>query len=374
MKENSFESVKSDLFDEKNDINNINEDDEENSLIFENQKEKINTNRNSNIIIESKKQIRKSLMFSNFKDSSSSFKKLTSTDIFKNAKNQNFYMDNNYFNNEATDNISSIQSSIKTKIPFLEIPDKKNTKIILVKVIDQNYFEGHLRLKNNLKSEYLIFKILNDKQTYAITPCLYFIEPGKDIIINIKRFDKLSINEIKNILDYIIVIVAHTQNKIEDVNDAKIYINKNDLYSPEYQLYSYNIALDYGYNPKIYEKEEKENKNIFNKYESQLNMNKITDKEKVKTCINNIKKQISIYQKKIEDLKSILNDIGHKNIIKQEETIFDKETYDQLSQGKIYKELGEEDDKDNDIQLPLLFLYISICLFIGKFLKFFLFS
>ena len=277
-------------------------------------------------------------------------------------------------NDEKTENINSIQNSTKNKTPFLEIPDKKNTKIILVKVIDQNYFEGHLRLKNNLTSEYLIFKILNDKQTYSITPCLYYIEPGKDIIINIKRFEKLTINEIKNILDYIIVLVAHTKNKIEDVNDAKIYINKNDIYSPEYQLYSYNIILDYGYNQKIYEKEEKENKNIFNKYESQLNMNKITDIEKVKTYINDIKKQIDIYQKKIEDLKSILNDIGHKNIIKQEETIFDKETYDQLSQGKIYKELGEEDDKDNDIQLPLLFLYLSICLFIGKFFKFFLFS
>ena len=376
MKENnSFESVNSDLLKEKNDINNIIENDDENSLFFENQKDKIDTNRNSNIIIESKNQIRKSLMFSNFKDSSSSFNNLNTIDLFKNAKNQNLNLDNIYFNNnEKAENINSIQNSTKNKTPFLDIPDKKNTKIILVKVIDQNYFEGHLRLKNNLTSEYLIFKILNDKQTYSITPCLYYIEPGKDIIINIKRFEKLTINEIKNIFDYIIVLVAHTKNKIEDVNDAKIYINKNDIYSPEYQLYSYNIILDYGYNPKIYEKEEKENKNIFNKYESQLNMNKITDIEKVKTYINNIKKQIDIYQKKIEDLKSILNDIGHKNIIKQVETIFDKETYDQLSQGKIYKELGEDNDKDNDIQLPLLFLYISICLFIGKFLKFFLFS
>ena len=376
MKENnSFESVNSDLLKEKNNINNIIENDDENSLFFENQKDKIDTNRNSNIIIESKNQIRKSLMFSNFKDSSSSFNNLNTIDLFKNAKNQNLNLDNIYFNNnEKSENINSIQNSTKNKTPFLDIPDKKNTKIILVKVIDQNYFEGHLRLKNNLTSEYLIFKILNDKQTYSITPCLYYIEPGKDIIINIKRFEKLTINEIKNIFDYIIVLVAHTKNKIEDVNDAKIYINKNDIYSPEYQLYSYNIILDYGYNPKIYEKEEKENKNIFNKYESQLNMNKITDMEKVKTYINNIKKQIDIYQKKIEDLKSILNDIGHKNIIKQVETIFDKETYDQLSQGKIYKELGEDNDKDNDIQLPLLFLYISICLFIGKFLKFFLFS
>jgi hypothetical protein len=258
--------------------------------------------------------------------------------------------------------------------PYLEIPDKKNTKIVLVKVIDQNYYEGHLRLKNNLKSEYLIFKILNEKQIYSITPCLYFIEPGKDIIINIKRFEKLTINETKTAFDYLIVIVAHTKNKVEDVNDAKIYINKNDIYSPEYQLYSYTITLDYGYNYKIYQKEEKEMNDIYDKYEKQLNINKITDVEKIKSYINNVKKDIEIYNNKINELKSILNDIGKKNIIKQEETIFDKETYYQVSQGKIYKEFDEKDDDNNDIQLPLLLLYFSICLFIGKFLKFFLFS
>ena len=293
---------------------------------------------------------------------------INNNDIFKNQKLvENFGLNKN--------KIENLNSSRNTKLtPFLEILDKKNTKIVLVKVIDQNYFEGHLRLKNNLKSEYLIFKILNEKQIYSITPCLYYIEPGKDIVINIKRFEKLTINETKNVLDYLIVIIAHTKNKIEDVNDAKIYINKNDIYSPDYQLYSYSITLDYGFNYKIYEKEEKERKNIFDKYESQLNINRITDVEKIKKYINNVKKDIEIYQNKISDLKSILNDIGKKNIIKQEETIFDKETFYQISKGKVYKELDEEDDKDNSIQLPLLFLIISICLFIGKFLKFFIYG
>ena len=366
MKENSFESVQSDISDDENKENNLynNNNKINDSLILDNKKEKIYENKNSNIINENKEQIRKSLMFSSLQDSSNNIN--NNIDIFKNSslysKNKNF----------IEENLNAINTSNKT--PYLEIQDKKNTKIILVKVIDQNYYEGHLRLKNNFKSEYLIFKILNDKQIYSITPCLYFIEPGKDIIINIKRFEKLTINEVKNIFDYIIVLVAHTKNKIDDVNDAKIYINKNDIYSPEYQLYSYSIVLDYGFNPKIYDKEEKERKNVFNKYESQLNMNKIIDIEKVKFHINDVKKDIQIYQDKIKDLKSILNDIGKKNIIKQEETIFDKETYYQLSQGKIYKEFDEEDDKDNSIQLPLFFLYFSICLFIGKFLKFFLFG
>ena len=346
MKENSFESAQSDLdFD-----------------LYENK-----ISRNSFKINESKEQIRKSLMFSKNIESSD-INIINNNDIFKNQKLvEGFGLNKN--------KIENLNSSRNTKLtPFLEILDKKNTKIVLVKVIDQNYFEGHLRLKNNLKSEYLIFKILNEKQIYSITPCLYYIEPGKDIVINIKRFEKLTINETKNVLDYLIVIIAHTKNKIEDVNDAKIYINKNDIYSPDYQLYSYSITLDYGFNYKIYEKEEKERKNIFDKYESQLNINRITDVEKIKKYINNVKKDIEIYQNKISDLKSILNDIGKKNIIKQEETIFDKETFYQISKGKVYKELDEEDDKDNSIQLPLLFLIISICLFIGKFLKFFIYG
>jgi len=346
MKENSFESAQSDLdFDQ-----------------YENK-----ISRNSFKINESKEQIRKSLMFSKNIESSD-INIINNIDIFKNQKLvEGFGLNKN--------KIESLNSNRNTNLtPFLEILDKKNTKIVLVKIIDQNYFEGHLRLKNNLKSEYLIFKILNEKQIYSITPCLYYIEPGKDIVINIKRFEKLTINETKNVLDYLIVIIAHTKNKIEDVNDAKIYINKNDIYSPDYQLYSYSITLDYGFNYKIYEKEEKERKNIFDKYESQLNINRITDVEKIKKYINNVKKDIEIYQNKISDLKSILNDIGKKNIIKQEETIFDKETFYQISKGKVYKELDEEDDKDNSIQLPLLFLIISICLFIGKFLKFFIYG
>ena len=360
-KENSFESVKSDLSDEQNDSDYI--------------KDKTDNNRNSNIINESKTQIRKSLMFSNHENTSNNLNDINKIDIIKNSST--------FFKNEKINGDWGLTEEIfKNKnpgqkdnsIPFLDIQDKKNTKIVLIKVIDQNYYEGHLKLKNNLQSEYLIFKILNEKQVYSITPCLYYIEPGKEIIINIKRFEKLTINEAKNASDYLIVIVAHTKNKIEDVNDAKIYINKNDIYSPEYQLYSFNITLDYGYNYKTYEKEEKDMRNIYDKYESQLNINKITDVEIIKNLMNNLKKEIEIYQKKIDELKSILNDIGKKNIIKQEETIFDKETYYQISQGKAYKELDEEDDKDNDIQLPLLLLYLSICLFLGKFLKFFLFG
>ena len=375
--EDSFHSVKSEFSDEiENILNKRNKnDDNKNTLILDNLKEKNDNNiisRNSTIINQNKTQIRKSLMFSNLEDT---FQKSAEADIFKNSLNfQKNLLSKNGPNlpPEYIKNLNFSQKNISE--PYLEIPDEKNKKIVLVKIIDQNYFEGHLKLKNNLKTDYLIFKILNDKQIYSITPTLYFIEPGKDITINIKRFEKLTINEIKNITDYIVVLVAHTKNKIDDVNDARIYINKNNLYSPEYQSYSYSITLDYGYNTEIYEKEKKERENIFNKYESQLNLNKITDVKIIEKYIENVKKDIEIYKNKIENLKSILGDIGKKNIIKQEETIFDKETYIEASKGKVYKEFDEEDYEDNFIELPLLFLYISICLFIGKFLKYFLYN
>ena len=221
MKENSFESAQSD---------------------FDFEKEENKIDRNSIKINESKEQIRKSLMFSKNLESSSDINIINNNDFFKNSTtflSNPKLVENLGLNQNKIENLNSSKNIKLT--PFLEIPDKKNTKIVLVKVIDQNYYEGYLRLKNNLKSEYLIFKILNEKQIYSITPCLYYIEPGKDIVINIKRFEKLTINETKNVLDYLIVIIAHTKNKIEDVNDAKIYINKNDIYSPDYQLYSVQL-------------------------------------------------------------------------------------------------------------------------------------
>ncbi len=372
--EDSFHSVKSEFSDEiENILNKRNKnDDNKNTLILDNLKEKNDNNiisRNTTIINQNKTQIRKSLMFSNLEDT---FQKSAEADIFKNSLNFQKNQPSKNGPHLPPENFENLNFSQKnTSEPYLEIPDEKNKKIVLVKIIDQNYFEGHLHLKNNLKIDYLIFKILNDKQIYSITPTLYFIEPGKDITINIKRFEKLTINEIKNILDYIIVLVAHTKNKIEDVNDAKIYIRKEDLYSPEYQLYTYTINLDYGYNPKIYKKEVEEGENIFNQYKKQLNMNNITDIGEVKKHIEDVKNEINEYENKINNLKSILGDINKKNIIKQEETIFDKETFYEVSKGKVYKELdeNEEENDDNKIPFTLFILYFSICLFIGRYLK-----
>ena len=332
---------------------------------------------NTNIINQNKNQIKKSILFSNNNSNITNDNDFFKASILKNNNIiSNLFPENKNSGLNNIENLSNINiNNNKKKLSCLDISDKNSTKknstkITLVKIIDQYYYEGHLKLKNNLKSEYVIFKVINDKPFYSITPTLYYIEPEKEITINIKRFERMTINETKNVYDFLVIVVTHTKNKIEDVNDAKIYIRKEDLYSPEYQLYTFSINLDYGYNPKIYKKEVEERENILNKYNNQLNMNNISDSDEVKTHIERVKKEIKEYEDKINNLKSTLGDINKKNIIKQEETIFDKETYYQVSKGKFYKELDDEDDSDKEkIPLTLVILYFSFCLFIGKFLK-----
>ena len=376
MKENnSFESV---------DSNNFNENTENSDIIKENLNKIVD--RKSTKIIDSQNIIKKSIIFTDSKNdidndnliinSLTKNNNLISTTFSEKNNLANEINSNkktnilNSIDNNKRKNSSSLNKDKKEQL-CLDISEIKNNKITLVKIIDQYFYEGHLKLKNNLESEYVIFKIINDKQYYSITPSLYYIEPGKDITINIKRFEKLSINETKNIYDFLVVVVTHTKNTIEDVNDAKIYLRKEDLYSPEYEIYSFTINLDYGYNPNFYKKEEEERENILNQYKNQLNMNNINDPDEVRGHIEDVKKEIKEYLNKINNLNSILGDINKKNIIKQEETIFDKETYYEVSKGKIYKEYDEEEvnDETNYIPLPLVILYFSISLFIGKFLK-----
>ena len=259
---------------------------------------------NTNIINQNKNQIKKSILFSNNNSNITNDNDFFKASILKNNNIiSNLFPENKNSGLNNIENLSNINiNNNKKKLSCLDISDKNSTKITLVKIIDQYYYEGHLKLKNNLKSEYVIFKVINDKPFYSITPTLYYIEPEKEITINIKRFERMTINETKNVYDFLVIVVTHTKNKIEDVNDAKIYIRKEDLYSPEYQLYTFSINLDYGYNPKIYKKEVEERENILNKYNNQLNMNNISDSDEVKTHIERVKKEIKEYEDKINNI------------------------------------------------------------------------
>ena len=80
----------------------------------------------------------------------------------------------------------------KYKDSWIEICSENIKKIILIKVVDQCLYEGHLHLKNNLDTEYIIVRIKNKKNYNVITPSIFFIKPRNEIIINIKRFVKLA--------------------------------------------------------------------------------------------------------------------------------------------------------------------------------------
>ena len=138
---------------------------------------------------------------------------------------------------------------------WIDICSSNISKIVLIKVVDQCYFEGHLHLKNNLDTEYILVKFINNKYYYMITPSIFFINPRNEIIINIKRFFKLApdtpLNKEK---DSILMIAKKTTNKIDDLNDVKIYLKDEDIYSQDYQLFSFSLILDNGYNPIYYDK------------------------------------------------------------------------------------------------------------------------
>ena len=64
-------------------------------------------------------------------------------------------------------------------------------KIVLIKVIDQNFYEGRL-IFNNITSHYVVYRIFNDRSIlYSISPNIFFIKPYEKFTINIKRFEKV---------------------------------------------------------------------------------------------------------------------------------------------------------------------------------------
>ena len=190
----------------------------------------------------------------------------------------------------------------KYKDSWININDSKEiAKIILIKVVDQCYFEGHLNLKNKLDSEYILGKFINNKNFYTITPSLFFIKPRSEIMINIKRFYKLSSDEPSSkVKDQILLMIGKTKNEIEDLNDVKFHLKKDDIYSPQYQLFSYSLILDNGYNPLYYDNLVKERKERINLFYSKTNVNEITDPNLIKEHIDKVKVSIQEYKYKIK--------------------------------------------------------------------------
>ena len=293
----------------------------------------------------------------------------------------------------------------KYKDSWIEITSHSISKIILIKIIDQCHFEGHLHLKNNLNSEYISGKFINNKNYYTITPSFFFIKPEGEIIINIKRFYKLAPDEpSSNVNDKILMFIAKTKNVIEDLNDAKVYLRKDDIFSPDYQLFSFSLILDNGHNPIYYNKLIEERKKQMELFYDKININEVKTPNVIKVYIEELKKNIDDYklkilikEKQLEDIlqkseKNVKKDIINKENNKNEsnkKVLLNEEVFYEVKEKKgILKNKDSENNNSKDlyyqikdiahdedgITIPMLLFGLSIALFIGKFIKYAIFS
>ena len=293
----------------------------------------------------------------------------------------------------------------KYKDSWIEITSHSISKIILIKIIDQCHFEGHLHLKNNLNSEYISGKFINNKNYYTITPSFFFIKPEGEIIINIKRFYKLAPDEpSSNVNDKILMFIAKTKNVIEDLNDAKVYLRKDDIFSPDYQLFSFSLILDNGHNPIYYNKLIEERKKQMELFYDKININEVKTPNVIKVYIEELKKNIDDYklkilikEKQLEDIlqkseKNVKKEIINKENNKSEsnkKVLLNEEVFYEVKEKKgILKNKDSENNNSKDlyyqikdiahdedgITIPMLLFGLSIALFIGKFIKYAIFS
>jgi len=92
------------------------------------------------------------------------------------------------------ENRHSLQMQAKSQKILETIPKK----IILIKVIDQNFYEGRIRL-NNTSDKFIVYKfIINQHMIYTVSPNVYYIKPFGNITVNIKRFEKVSYEQLKS--------------------------------------------------------------------------------------------------------------------------------------------------------------------------------
>ena len=293
----------------------------------------------------------------------------------------------------------------KYKDSWIEITSHSISKIILIKIIDQCHFEGHLHLKNNLNSEYISGKFINNKNYYTITPSFFFIKPEGEIIINIKRFYKLAPDEpSSNVNDKILMFIAKSKNVIEDLNDAKVYLRKDDIFSPDYQLFSFSLILDNGHNPIYYNKLIEERKKQMELFYDKININEVKTPNVIKVYIEELKKNIDDYklkilikEKQLEDIlqkseKNVKKEIINKENNKSEsnkKVLLNEEVFYEVKEKKgILKNKDSENNNSKDlyyqikdiahdedgITIPMLLFGLSIALFIGKFIKYAIFS
>jgi hypothetical protein len=91
-------------------------------------------------------------------------------------------------------------------------------RIILIKVIDQNFYEGRLKIVN-VTDKNVIYKFnITQHMIYTVSPSVYVIKPFEHIVVNIKRFEKVTIDQLKQKEGMQIFCVATDQ----DIQDVKL--------------------------------------------------------------------------------------------------------------------------------------------------------
>ena len=368
-------------------------------LIIENDNNTINSN--TSFLTSAQFSTNKLLFKNNLLDSKKGGSFYTVNNDIKDTSSVGLIMFQKEENSKLYNKIINLNKE-KYKDSWIEITSQSISKIILIKIIDQCYFEGHLYLKNNLNSEYISGKFINNKNYYSITPSFFFIKPEGEIIINIKRFCKLAPDEpSSNANDKILMFLAKTKNVIEDLNDAKVYLRKDDIFSPDYQLFSFSLILDNGHNPIYYNKLIEERKKKMELFYDKININEVKTPNVIRAYIEELKKNIDDYklkilikEKQLEDFleKNEKKEIINKDNIKTESNkkiLINEEVFYEVKEKKgILKSKDNENNNPKDlyykikdiahdedgITIPMLLFGLSISLFIGKFIKYLVFS
>jgi hypothetical protein len=112
--------------------------------------------------------------------------------------------------------VSNLKAEKNLNIKSLKILETFPKKIILIKVIDQNFYEGRIRLLNTSEN-YVVYKFtIVQHMIYTVSPSVYYIKPFESITVNIKRFDKVSYEHLKSKETIDLIAIAST-NEIADV-------------------------------------------------------------------------------------------------------------------------------------------------------------
>ena len=191
------------------------------------------------------------------------------------------------------------------------------------------------------------------------------------------------------------MVAKKTTNQIDDLNDVKIYLKPEDIFSLEYQLFSFSLILDNGYNPIYFDRLVEERKKAIDAFYSKTDINAIKNVHSLREHIENMKINIKEYKNKIrkmenefeENFRQTEKKIIMKKLIDKNEKInnkimFNKEEFFEVGEGEISKDtINEIHNKkinknvinilydDNGVTIPMILFGMSLGLFIGKFIK-----